>query len=62
MYNELLDGEQFHNDDLTVLGSALEAVNFITIDHEKAANRNLDYIRENIARENAYQETHAENS
>lgn len=56
MYSDLLDSDQFHTDDIITLGPALEAVNFITVDHEAASRRNINYIRENIAREKRYQE------
>lgn len=56
MYNDLLDGESIHSDDLTVIGPALDAVNFISVDLTSAANRNLGYLRERIERERAYQE------
>jgi hypothetical protein len=55
-FNDLLDNDQFHNSEVTDLGPALNAVRFISIDREAAAQRNLGYIRSNIAREKAYQE------
>ena len=55
MYNDLLDSDQFHCDDLIDDGPALEAVRFVTVDREAAASRNITYIRENIAREKLYQ-------
>jgi hypothetical protein len=36
--------------------TALESINFIMVDYEGVAERNLAHIRENIAREKAYQE------
>lgn len=48
MYNPMLDGDFYHNNDLTDNGQALNAVRFITVDYEAAARRNLGYIRENI--------------
>lgn len=62
LYNSLLDSEQYHVDDTTVIGegthvpiqvnrdgimfgghpsTALNAVNYITVDYEAAARRNL---------------------
>jgi hypothetical protein len=59
LYNPLIDGDQFHSDEITVIGPAsirgqvLDAVNFVTVDYEAAARRNLGYIRANIARSKA---------
>ncbi len=59
MYNELLDDEQYHNDDVSIIReSSLDKINIVKIDYESVAARNLNYIRENIAREKAYQEEH----
>jgi hypothetical protein len=55
LYNPLLDGDYYHNDDITVLGNAnirgqqIDRINLIKVDTESAASRNLTYIRENIA-------------
>lgn len=50
MYNEILDGDFVHNDDVRVVGKALNAVNFIAIDYNAVAARNRGYIKANIAR------------
>ncbi len=81
-FNPLLDTEQYHHDEVIVVGhptpipegigysysesrqvlsggnpsTALNAVNYIAIDYDAAARRNIAAIRENIAREKAYQE------
>jgi len=55
-YNPILDSDQYHVDEILDGGPALEAVRFIYIDREAAANRNLRYIRENVAREKEFQE------
>lgn len=55
MYNPLLDGDIYHNDDITVVGQLLNAVNLIEIDYEKAGERNLADIRRNIANSKARQ-------
>lgn len=55
LYNPLLDGDYYHNDDVKVIGPAtirgqvLDAVNLVEVDYESAARRNIGYIRENIA-------------
>lgn len=71
VYNDILDSDQFHNDDISVIGkprpipfgghasTALNAVNFITVDREKAARRNLNYLHERIENEKSYQEKKA---
>jgi hypothetical protein len=48
MYNPTLDGDVYHNDDITVVSQPLSRVNLITIDYERAAERNLATIRRNI--------------
>lgn len=76
-YNDLLDGEQYHSDDLRITGNpnpipltmnssgrtsggsestALNAINYVTVDYEAAAARNIRDIRENIARRRAREE------
>lgn len=69
-YNDLLDSDEVHNDDITVVGTgsqiplgmsesgipfgghqstAVDAVNFIRVDRQAIADRNLSYLRERIA-------------
>lgn len=55
-YNELLDGTQFHNDDVHDAGMALNAVRYISIDYDAVAARNRGYIQENITRRKEYEE------
>jgi len=55
MYNDLLDSSFYHKDDITVIEPALNAVNFIKIDYDKAAARNIQDILDNIAREAAFE-------
>jgi hypothetical protein len=56
LYNPLLDGDQYHNDEVTVIGPAkirgqmIDRINLVKIDIEAAARRNIRYIRENIER------------
>lgn len=50
MYNPILDGDVYHNDDVKPVGEALIRVNQVEIDYESAASRNLRDIRANIAR------------
>jgi hypothetical protein len=62
LYNPLLDGDQYHNDEVTVIGPAtirgqvIDRINLVTIDTEAAARRNIGYIRENIAARKAREE------
>jgi hypothetical protein len=49
MYNPILDGDVYHNDDIKVVGQLLDAVNLVTIDYDRAAERNIADIRRNIA-------------
>jgi hypothetical protein len=58
LYNPLLDGDQYHNDEVTVIGpvQVIDRINLVTIDTEAAARRNLGYIRENIERRKAREE------
>lgn len=55
-YSPICDGDQYHNDEVTVIGNAtirgqaLDRINLVEIDYEAAAKRNIGYIRENIAR------------
>lgn len=81
LYNSLLDGDQFHADEVTVTGkpnqipvrmnrdgipfggsesTALDAVNFIAIDYEAAARRNIGYIQDNIRRRKEREQREAE--
>jgi hypothetical protein len=62
IYNPLIDGDQYHSDEVRVIGPAtirgqiIDAVNLVSIDYEAVAKRNLGYIRENIARRKAREE------
>jgi len=70
MYNDLLDSDQYHADDITVIGdpspipmginrdgipfgghqsTALNAVNYVTVDFESTARRNIEDTRRRIA-------------
>ena len=55
LFNPILDTSYFHSDDITIVGPAkirgqvIDAVNLVSIDLEAAAQRNIGYIRENIA-------------
>lgn len=59
-YNDMLDGDEVHNDDITVIGPAIDAVNFIRVNHQAVADRNLGYLRERIARRIAHEKAEAE--
>ena len=60
LYNDIIDGDQFHADEIQDAGPALNAVRYINVNYEAAAKRNIGYIQENIAREKAYQEKRLE--
>ena len=49
-YNDILDSDQVHSDDIRDEGQALEAVRFISIDYAAVAARNLQDTRARIAR------------
>ena len=55
MYSPILDGDVYHNDDLTVVGEPLSRVNLVAVNYENAASRNLADIRRNIAASKARQ-------
>lgn len=53
LYNDILDGDQFHNDEVhqgDLVFPGINSPHYVTIDTEAAARRNLGYIQENIAR------------
>lgn len=86
LYNDFLDGDQYHQDDVAVAGvghpipigsaysyiekrdvpfggsesTALDAVNFIAVDYEKAAARNISAIQDSIRRRLEHEESEAE--
>lgn len=70
IYNDLLDSDVYHVDDVTVIGdpspipqgvnrdgipfgghqsTALNAVNYVTVDRESAARRNIEDLKARIA-------------
>ena len=58
-YNDLLDSDQFHNDDVhegEPVFTTTKSPHYVYVDTEAAAARNIGYIQENIARERAYQQ------
>ena len=58
LYNDLLDSDQFHNDDVhegEPVFTTTKSPHYVYVDTEAAAARNIGYIQENIARERAYQ-------
>lgn len=59
MYNDILDSDQFHNSEVhegDLVFPGTNSPHYVTVDREAAAARNIGYIRDNIAREAAYQE------
>jgi hypothetical protein len=58
MYNDMIDGDQFHNDDVhegKPVFTTTFSPHYVSIDYESAAARNIQYLRERIAREAEYQ-------
>lgn len=58
LYNDIIDGDQFHNDDVhqgDPVFPGTHSPHYVTVDYEAAAARNIGYIQENIQREAAYQ-------
>jgi hypothetical protein len=49
MYNDSLDGDCYHSDDLRDAGRALEAVRFVTVDKQAVYERNITETRRRIA-------------
>lgn len=59
MYNDMIDGDQFHSDDVhegELVFKTTNSPHYVSIDYEAAAERNLGYLRERIEREKAYQQ------
>ena len=58
LYNDILDSDQFHNDEVhqgDLVFPSTNSPHYVTVDREAAAARNIGYIQENIQREAAYQ-------
>jgi len=62
LYNDLLDSDQFHNDEVhqgALVFPGTLSPHYVTVDTEAAAQRNIGYIQENIERERQYQKRKA---
>lgn len=59
VYNDLLHGDQYHNDEMHAEGLVFSGSNsphYVIVDYTAVAERNHRYLLTNIAREKAYQE------